>query len=170
MYSGQNGSGLWFKRGVNSGPKRECRPRLAGAYLPRLVDHHVADLFAQLPALLITGPRATGKTTTARQHAAAMIRLDRPAEAAAFQADPDAALRGQPEPLLLDEWQSVPSVLGAVKRAIDDDPRPGRFLLTGSVRAAAISISRFAAASRSRSSGCPDRVDKRGWMDISTSY
>ena len=39
------------------------------------------------------------------------------------------------EPVLLDEWQVVPEVLGAVKRAVDDDARPGRFLLTGSVRA-----------------------------------
>ena len=82
---------------------------------------------------MLTGPRATGKTTTARRHAATVLRLDRPAEAAAFRADPDAALRGQPEPVLLDEWQAVPEVLGAVKRAVDDDPRPGRFLLTGSV-------------------------------------
>lgn len=37
--------------------------------------------------------------------------------------------------MLLDEWQAVPEVLGAVKRAIDAEPRPGRFLLTGSVRA-----------------------------------
>lgn len=48
---------------------------------------------------------------------------------------PDAALRVFPEPILLDEWQAVPAVLGAVKRAVDDDSRPGRFLLTGSVRA-----------------------------------
>lgn len=39
------------------------------------------------------------------------------------------------EPVPLDEWQSVPEVLGAVKRAVDGDFRPGRFLLTGSVRA-----------------------------------
>src|SRR5438132_636452 len=104
-------------------------------YLPRVVDGYLSELFAQLPALLITGPRAAGKTTTARRHAATVVRLDREAEAAAFRADPDAALRGQPEPLLLDEWQSVPAVLGAVKRAVDEDARPGRFLLTGSVRA-----------------------------------
>lgn len=87
------------------------------------------------PAVLINGPRATGKTTTARQIAATEVRLDRSAQAAAFRADPDAALRDRPEPVLLDEWQEVPDVLGAVKRAIDDDPRPGRFVLTGSVRA-----------------------------------
>jgi predicted AAA+ superfamily ATPase len=36
---------------------------------------------------------------------------------------------------LLDEWQEAPEVLGAVKRSVDTDPRPGRFVLTGSVRA-----------------------------------
>ena len=105
------------------------------AYTPRLLDTRVAELFAQLPALLLTGPRATGKTTTAARRAKAIIRLDRAAEAVAFEADPDAALRSQPEPILLDEWQAVPGVLGAVKRAVDSDPHPGRFLLTGSVRA-----------------------------------
>ena len=35
---------------------------------------------------------------------------------------------------MLDEWQVVPGVLGAVKRAVDADPRAGRFLITGSVR------------------------------------
>lgn len=85
--------------------------------------------------MLINGPRAAGRTTTARQHAPSEVRLDQPVQAAAFQADPDAALRGRPEPVLLDEWQAVPEVLGAVKRSVDDDPRPGRFILTGSVRA-----------------------------------
>ena len=82
----------------------------------------------------MTGPRATGKTTTAERHANTVVRLDRAAEAVAFEADPDAALRAQSEPVLLDEWQTVPGVLGAVKRAVDRDPSPGRFLLTGSVR------------------------------------
>ncbi|KJE19947.1 putative ATPase (AAA+ superfamily) [Frankia torreyi] len=105
------------------------------SYLPRLVDGLIRDLVTELPALLVVGPRATGKTTTAARHARTIIRLDRPGEAVAFAADPDAALRGLPEPVLLDEWQMVPSVLGAIKRAVDADPRPGRFLVTGSVRA-----------------------------------
>lgn len=105
-------------------------------YRSRLVDPLVEELFSQLSALMLIGPRAAGKTTSAARRAATTVRLDREAEAAAFTADPDAALRGLPEPVLLDEWQAVPGVLGAVKRAVDAEPRPGRFVLTGSVRAA----------------------------------
>lgn len=104
-------------------------------YLPRLVDTLLGELLAELPAVLLVGPRATGKTTTAARHAKSIVRLDRPAEAAAFRADPDSALTGFDELVVLDEWQEVPTVLGAVKRAVDADPRPGRFLLTGSMRA-----------------------------------
>jgi predicted AAA+ superfamily ATPase len=108
---------------------------MSNPYTPRLVDDELADAVGAHPATLIVGPRAAGKTTTARRHAAATVRLDRPAEAAAFRADPDAALATMDEPVLLDEWQEVPELLGAVKRAVDDDRRPGRFILTGSVRA-----------------------------------
>lgn len=104
-------------------------------YQPRLVDPLLDELVATLPAVMVTGARATGKTTTAIRHAASVLRLDRPADAAAFAADPDVALGEYEEPILLDEWQEVPTVLGAVKRAVDQDARPGRFLLTGSVRA-----------------------------------
>jgi predicted AAA+ superfamily ATPase len=103
-------------------------------YKPRLLDELLSELLAQLPALMITGPRATGKTTTAARLVQSEVRLDRAAEAAAFRADPDAALAWMSEPVLLDEWQEVPDVLGAVKRAVDRDSRPGRFILTGSVR------------------------------------
>jgi predicted AAA+ superfamily ATPase len=103
-------------------------------YLLRAVDPLLDELVDELPAIFITGPRATGKTTTATRRAATVVRLDREAEAAAFRADPDAALRGLPEPVLLDEWQVVPGVLGAVKRAVDADPRAGRFIVTGSAR------------------------------------
>jgi len=104
-------------------------------YRQRLLDPFVDELFTQLSALMVIGPRAAGKTTSAARRAKSTVRLDREAEAISFAADPDAALRGLPEPVLLDEWQAVPGVLGAVKRAVDADPHRERFLLTGSVRA-----------------------------------
>lgn len=104
-------------------------------YLERTVERILRELLDELPALMIVGPRASGKTTMAMRYAKTIVQLDRAAEATAFRADPDAALRGLLEPVLLDEWQVVPDVLGAVKRAVDVDPHPGRYLLTGSVRA-----------------------------------
>jgi uncharacterized protein len=104
-------------------------------YVRRFLDDELAEALRVHPAVLVVGPRACGKTTTARRYAASVVRLDRPAEAAAFMADADAALATFDEPVLLDEWQAVPGLLGAVKRAVDDDSRPGRFILTGSVRA-----------------------------------
>ncbi len=52
----------------------------------------------------------------------------------AFEADPDAALRDLQEPAFIDEWQATPGVLAAIKRSVDRDPRPGRFVVAGSVR------------------------------------
>jgi predicted AAA+ superfamily ATPase len=105
-----------------------------GAYTPRLIDPLVAELIEGLPAVLVVGPRAVGKTTTARQFCRSELRLDHEPTALAVQTDPDAVLRGLAEPVLVDEWQAAPGVLGAIKRAVDDDSRPGRFLVTGSVR------------------------------------
>lgn len=105
------------------------------AYRPRLVDPLLDELLTQVSAVMVTGPRATGKTTMATRRAATVVQLNAEAQAAAFAADPDSALRGLPEPVLLDEWQEVPGVFGAARRAVDLDPRPNRFLLTGSVRA-----------------------------------
>lgn len=104
-------------------------------YVSRLLDPILEELFEQLPAMMLVGPRAAGKTRTAERHVATVVRLERSAEAAAFAGDADAALRDMPEPLLLDEWQAVPEVLGAVRRAVDAGSGSRRFLLTGSVRA-----------------------------------
>jgi uncharacterized protein len=106
-------------------------------YLPRIVDGVMKDLLAEVSAILVVGPRACGKTTTAKQFARSNLRLDRADEAAAARADVDFALAvpSADEPVLVDEWQFVPEILGAVKRAVDDDNRPARFLLTGSASA-----------------------------------
>lgn len=105
------------------------------SYRARLVDGLLDELLVQLPAISVIGPRAAGKSTTIGRRAATVIRLDVAAQAIAFEADPDAALRGLQEPVLLDEWQAVPGVLGAVRRAVEADPRPARFFVTGSVHA-----------------------------------
>ena len=107
---------------------------MISTYTPRILDNVLKLRMRHHPAILIVGPRAAGKTTTAERFARTTIRLDRPGEAAALGADPDAAIRDLEEPVLIDEWQMVPEVLAAVKRTVDRDPRPGRFLITGSVR------------------------------------
>ena len=107
---------------------------MAGTYLRRHVDGLLKTYLAEFPAIMLVGPRACGKTTTAARHAAAVLRLDTAQGSDALRADPDAALRNRPEPLLLDEWQEYPPVMSAVKRAVDAERRPGRFLITGSAR------------------------------------
>ncbi|MGH7881338.1 MAG: hypothetical protein ACREN8_00260 [Candidatus Dormibacteraceae bacterium] len=58
----------------------------------------------------IIGPRASGKTTTARRHVRTIVHLDQPDDAEFFRGNPDAALRARAEPVLIDEWQEVPAI------------------------------------------------------------
>lgn len=108
---------------------------MAAPYVTRIVDGVLDELLTSFPAISLVGPRAAGKTTTAVRRAGTVLQLDRPDMRTAISADPDALLQGLTEPVVLDEWQETPDVLGAVKRAVDADPRPGRYILTGSVRA-----------------------------------
>lgn len=101
-------------------------------YIQRVVDPLISEYLSGLPAVMLVGPRATGKTTTALRFGASALRMDRASSADAARADPDAALSAYDEPVVIDEWQLVPEILGAVKRAVDDDARAGRFILTGS--------------------------------------
>jgi hypothetical protein len=101
------------------------------AYHRRVLDGELDVLFAALPAIAIEGPKAVGKTATALQRARTIHRLDDTAQSRLAQADPARLVRGPP-PILIDEWQRVPETWDAVRRAVDDDPSPGRFLITGS--------------------------------------
>ncbi|MDE0066268.1 MAG: DUF4143 domain-containing protein [Acidimicrobiaceae bacterium] len=105
-------------------------------YLPRHADGRLARLLGVHPALLIEGVRGAGKTSTASQLAAATLRLDHPPTAEIVANDPEAACAALPSPVLIDEWQRVPAVWDAVRRMIDEDRSPGRFILSGSSRAA----------------------------------
>ena len=101
-------------------------------YLPRIVDLEIQRLLSATPIVTIEGARATGKTTTAQQFAASEIRL--PRELALLQSDPVGVLSRLDRPALIDEWQLAGvDVLWALKEIVDGDPRPGSFILTGSV-------------------------------------
>ncbi|MDY7102368.1 MAG: DUF4143 domain-containing protein [Actinomycetota bacterium] len=101
-------------------------------YIERLVDPWLSELVGDVPAVMLVGPRAAGKTTTAARLARTVLRLDDRNVRGAVAADPDSVLRDADPPVLVDEWQLAPDVLAATKRLVDADPSPGRFLLAGS--------------------------------------
>ncbi|HTW18116.1 MAG TPA: DUF4143 domain-containing protein [Nocardioides sp.] len=100
-------------------------------YVERVVDDQIETLLPHLPALLLDGPKAVGKTRTAEQRAATTWYLHRPAVAQVVAADPELAMRA-PAPVLFDEYQRVEHLWDEVKHLVDRDPTPGRVLLTGS--------------------------------------
>lgn len=106
---------------------------------PRAVEWLVAEeLLPTFPALMVVGPRGCGKSTSMGRFADATLDLSEPGDRLAATEDPDGALAITNGTLLVDEWQEAPEILGAIKRAVDSDlsRRPGRFIVTGSVRAA----------------------------------
>ena len=108
-----------------------------------LIARHVADrlqvALQDTPAVLINGPRQCGKTTLVQQLAQGMsyITLDDPGMLIAAQQDPVGLLR-QMDRAVIDEVQRAPQLLLALKMSIDQDRRPGRFLLTGSANILAL--------------------------------
>jgi predicted AAA+ superfamily ATPase len=102
--------------------------------LPRLVGRALAERLKVMPAVVLAGARQTGKSTLAEHLVPAGRRyatLDDLDVLDAARRDPEALLGGK-APVTLDEVQREPRILRAVKRAIDRDRKPGRFLLTGS--------------------------------------
>lgn len=89
------------------------------------------------PVVLLEGPRSVGKSTLLQELAetmgAALLDLDVPATRDAVAADPSTFVAGT-EPVCIDEYQKAPVVLDAIKAELNQDSRPGRFVLTGSTR------------------------------------
>jgi hypothetical protein len=102
------------------------------SYRPRIVDAELLTSLASAGAVLIEGPKACGKTETARRAARSEVLLDVDERARlAAAVDPSLVLEGA-EPRLIDEWQREPEIWNHVRRAIDDRRGSGHFILTGS--------------------------------------
>ncbi len=100
-------------------------------YRRRIIDDILDDVFPHLAAIALEGAKGVGKTATGHRRAASVLSLDDPADRAAVRAHLDLVTEVD-GPVLIDEWQLEPAVWERVRRAVDDDPSGGRFLLAGS--------------------------------------
>jgi len=104
-------------------------------YLPRDMARCVSDALSTMPVVVLTGMRQVGKTTMIERDPALAGRryltLDDFETLEAARSDPRALVQG-PEPVTIDEVQREPDLLVAIKREVDRERRPGRFLLSGS--------------------------------------
>lgn len=109
----------------------------------RHLTPRLREALGDTPAVLLAGGRQTGKTTLAQalsegSFRARYLTLDDPTLRSAADSDPLAFLADIEGRAVLDEVQQVPALLPLLRREIDRDRRPGRFLLTGSARVLAI--------------------------------
>lgn len=107
---------------------------------PRWIEPRIAEAMADTPVVLLAGPRQAGKTTLVRQLAANELRyltLDDELTLLSARADPVGMIRSL-DRAVIDEIQRAPQLLLAIKKSVDEDRRPGRFLLTGSANLMAL--------------------------------
>jgi len=105
----------------------------------RLIEPYLIKLLDDFPAVAIDGLKGVGKTFTAKKIASTVFELDKPKDYDQIANIPD-ILISEPPPVLIDEWQRIPSIWDFVRRAVDDGVKPGAFLLTGSISNADINI------------------------------
>ncbi len=103
-------------------------------FFPRFSAKRVATALTDTPVVMLIGPRQCGKTTLVRQFVdeeREYVTLDDDTVLEAARNDPAGFVRGF-DLVTIDEVQRAPELLRAIKRSVDSDRRPGRFLLTGS--------------------------------------
>lgn len=109
-------------------------------HYPRLIEPRIAEAMKDTPVVLLTGPRQAGKTTLVRQMATSGLRyltLDDALTLLSAREDPVGFIRSL-DRAVIDEIQRAPQLLLAIKKSVDEDRRPGRFLLTGSANLMAL--------------------------------
>ena len=107
---------------------------------PRLIGQRIAEAMADTPVVLLAGPRQAGKTTLVRQisdDGRRYLTLDDELTLLSAREDPVGMIRSL-DSAVIDEIQRAPALLLAIKKSVDEDRRPGRFLLTGSANLMAL--------------------------------
>lgn len=102
--------------------------------ISRALQPVILDRVKKLPVLTVTGPRQSGKTTLVKHifpnhH---YVNLEFPDIRSFAQEDPRGFLNRHSDGLIIDEVQHVPELFSYVQGMVDEDARPGRFILTGS--------------------------------------
>ncbi len=107
---------------------------------PRHIAPRIAEALQDTPVVLLAGPRQAGKTTLVRQSATTGMRyltMDDELTVLSASEDPTGMIRSL-DRAVIDEIQRAPQLLLAIKKSVDEDRRPGRFLLTGSANLMAL--------------------------------
>jgi uncharacterized protein len=107
-------------------------------FLPRAAERAIVTALSDTRVVILNGARQCGKSTVVRAATKNMRdvltrTLDRPSDLAAAKADPEGFVVHD-SLLVIDEIQRAPGIILPIKARVDDDPRPGQFLLTGSAR------------------------------------
>lgn len=104
-------------------------------YLPRYADDELEKSLEYMGAVLITGPKWCGKTTTAKQQCKSLKELQHPVLGKSYlklaDTNPIELLKGE-KPMLIDEWQMAPELWDAVRYLVDESDEDGLYVLTGS--------------------------------------
>jgi hypothetical protein len=145
-----------------------------GAHIyPRYIQPRIVEALADTPVVLLSGPRQAGKTTLVRQFAfdhRKFITLDDELTLLAARQDPVGLVRGL-DCAVIDEVQRAPALLLAIKKSVDEDRRPGRFLLTGSANLMALPTVADSLAGRMETlimlplAGCEMQSGTGKWID-----
>lgn len=104
-------------------------------YLTRVIDEELEYYLEAFGAVLITGPKWCGKTTSAEQKAKSVLKLQDPDKSLGYlitaETKPSLLLKGA-KPRLIDEWQMAPILWDAIRTSVDELQEEGLYILTGS--------------------------------------